>query len=117
MAKLRIHIRQIGSDEASKHLRDCDYWDKLSPEETKFLSKFNDEFYRNRLPKKAALHRTKKVRLTLYSADNSRRRCIELSDCGQVPYDANFANPMDALIEAVDRIRKEFKKQGGKEWI
>ena len=53
---------------------DQDYIDKLSDEEKRFLSDFNEEFYGGSFGHKCNLHRTKKLRRECYARNNSRNR-------------------------------------------
>lgn len=95
---------------SSRGLLDYDYIHKLSPEDHSWLNKFTKEYYLNMFFKRP-LHRTKKLRLTVYDSANARRRTIEASDCIRITeVDFGTPSPEDALIEALDLIYGESNK-------
>lgn len=56
---------------------ECDYLDKLTEEEKKWLHKFNEEYINaNFKHGSKVLHNTKKLKKTVYDKNNARNRCL-----------------------------------------
>lgn len=101
-----------------KELDDCDYLDKLTPEELEWREKFSREYDAAHLEKdetgdysKDNLHKTKEERKALYDANNARNRCMltraharGLVDGHEsIPEErANIRQTEDDVIEALD---------------
>ncbi len=55
---------------------DCDYYDKLSPEEQRFLAQFNDEFYRMDFRYERPTHPFEDMQKERYNAHNANQRDV-----------------------------------------
>lgn len=95
---------------------DQDYINKLGPEEKVWLSQFNNEYYGNTLKKdwRKNLH-MKETQKAIYDQTNARNRDMynkrykfnEHESGIAIPNDYHeFANPEEAIIEAIDKEDK-----------
>jgi hypothetical protein len=98
---------------------DQNYFDKLSPEEKKWLSQFNEEYYGNTISKnrRKAFHKTKKAKREIYRQTNARYRDIynhrikyslntrstSKDDQPKASFLQEGYDPTDDVIEQIDR--------------
>ncbi len=97
------HPTQATGSAALPYL-DYDYINKLSKEEKEWLYKFNGEYYMD-IKKGKTLH-PKDMWVRLYSNNNARRRCYNLTSGVPIPTNPKFSTPSpeDALIEVIDLV-------------
>jgi hypothetical protein len=96
-----------GSAKASRQFKDFDYMHKLDPESRAWLEQFSNEFYNNYFLD-SPIHTNTKLKLEVFDQDNSRRRTVEANLLpSTLPTDVAHTSPEDALIEMIDRCRKQ----------
>ena len=98
-------VSRVSTRVAAKPYLDCDYRNKLDDETRAWLDKFNREYYYDATNMSKPLHNSKALRVSVHSANTSRRRDYMLhatksvNPIGKV---VGTPSPEDALIEMVD---------------